>query len=613
MSTFTLSPDGDGGHSLTDANSYVEQAAPQSSDTVTGGTGFGQFMTGALSVASWTSETGTTFSGAALEVTGTYDGIFGISNGTLTAASITNAKGSGIGAGGLVNAQSLTTGAGWLSVIGGELTVVNTLSGGAVNGGLQVSSGGRVSAAAVILGLNSFVSGATSTLTTSDLDIVGAATTFSITNGGTVTVNGNLEHAAGTIFIGHNGAKLEYSGNAILSGGAINVGASGLVATQAMTRTVEIGTTATQASMTATGLGTTLDFQDVVTVGSTGRGLVQIAEDAHVTAHEEVVVGDQAGGDGTISVLRGTFTAEANVVIGNGGKGALSVSGANSKADITQGNLDIGAGAGGQGTVSVSGATRQLLARNIFVADPGDPAPNLSGSLSVSNGASATVSNDLTIGGQAANNSPDRTASNFGTGTVFVSGLDTKLKVEGRTFVGGAVATLNNDDGATNGTDGDWDYSGGTGTLSVTSGGSFVAVGDLKLLGRINTAADGTQTAVGGIFIDAAGRFEIGGDHGTTAGTLEIHQNGRLFGHGMIRSDSSGQLPLGNTSVPGYDLKVVNKGTIEADSGLLAIRGNVFSDSATSQTKIGANSTLTSRAPEPGRWIWTIPTCFPAS
>ena len=457
---------------------------------------------------------------------------------------------------------------------------------------MTVSNGGTANAFSVTISgfFTSGVTGANSRLTTSSLTLLGGQflPAFGISQGGLVSLTGDLDHSNRAISITGNGSSLQYTGDAHISGtGSITVGGG---ASQSMTGSVSLNNSG---SIGVTGSGSDLQFAGSLTIGANGTttdiSSASVSEGATMTAHEEVIVGDQS--NGAIRVFNGTFTADHDVTIGRHAFGTLSVSsGATNKA-IINGILDIGGADNGSGFVTVNG---ELDAKGgVHVANPGVPA-NASGSLNVTAGGKAVIDHTLTIGGRAMVGDTDREPSHYGTGSVTVDGANSTLTFSGpRLVVGGAVATTNNADGEENGTDGKWGYAGGKGTLTISGGATVIAQHDLELLARVDIAADGTQTPQGGIFFQFGGRLEIGGTQAPlNNNVLQIDAGGHLFGHGMIDSDVTGQLPVGQINVPTYALTVINKGTIEARDGLLVIHGSVISDEATSEVKIAANSTL---------------------
>jgi hypothetical protein len=170
-------------------------------------------------------------------------------------------------------------------------------------------------------------------------------------------------------------------------------------------------------------------------------------------------------------------------------------------------------------------------------------------------------------------------SQDIGNADVIVDGAGSTLDAA-NIWVGDEEPTLPNGNGAPNGTDGNWTYAGGVGTLTISNGGAVSVGGKLTLLGA---------TAQGGIYINSGGRLEVGGLASAPADTLQVDANG-LIGHGLIDSNAIGETLVGNTApVPAYSLTVANNGTITADQGTLVVDGNV---TCGGQFQIDESSTL---------------------
>ncbi len=143
--------------------------------------------------------------------------------------------------------------------------------------------------------------------------------------------------------------------------------------------------------MAFTYTGDTFDDGTYTTVGDTGVGTLTVT--GGIYARNSVVVGNQIGGVGTLSLLAGT---EVNVgifgfLVGWKGRGTTTISAGsivNSTSD-SYGNVEIGSHKGSVGNLTVTGANSQLnalsLNASVTVGAQGD------GTLTVSNGGAVNV------------------------------------------------------------------------------------------------------------------------------------------------------------------------------------------------------------------------------
>ena len=115
--------------------------------------------------------------------------------------------------------------------------------------------------------------------------------------------------------------------------------------------------------------------------------------------------------------------------------------------------------------------------------------------------------------------------------------------------------------------------------LTVGSYGSVPVSGTLTLLGSVQIAANGTETAQDAIAIVSGGSIDVGGNAVAPANTLQIADGASLIGHGQIKGTVTGNVPVSDTTTtPTYSLNIDNSGTIEADNGTLVLDGNASGD-----------------------------------
>lgn len=430
-------------------------------------------------------------------------------------------------------------------------------------------------------------------------------------------------------------------------GGILYVdGAPGLLSAPVVT--VDGGTASLPATLqvhgTANGLyepgaPATLDT-GTLTVGASGFGLLEEGEGfpnvptpGNVTVNGKLVVGDQAGSHGSVSISDATSVLTVNGVatIGNAGTGIVDVGGGTTLNAIGA-TVTLGSQPGSYGDLGVGGTEldfSQIKAQtlypgstfsdgNIIVGDAGK------GLLSIGQDVVASVPGEIVLGNQATGNGELIVSANTYSGggpstelsvgqlvtgqgsavvdvesgaildaqtvavgvssavSFLVDGTHTSFSVPDLT-VGDEMPTSMNDQGNPDGTDGDWTYSGDTGTLTVSHNASVSAGQTLALLALAQIGTDGTVTTQGGIDVLSGGNIEVGGSAGAPANNLQIDNGGTLVGHGLINSDEVGSLPdtAGVAAgQPEYSLTLDNLGTIQAENGLLDIKGNVAGDGA---------------------------------
>jgi hypothetical protein len=331
-----------------------------------------------------------------------------------------------------------------------------------------------------------------------------------------------------------------------------------------------------------------------VIIGDAGRGQIVLFTGSILDASgSSVVVGNQKNSQGRLEVQdHDTVFKAATLTVGVDGSASVSVSGTASISGQTiigstgslsvggTGNATIGSdltvtpsGVGG-GAVNASGGT--LTWNGKF--DVGE-----NGRLSISSGALVSGSGDLSIG-ELGND--DKVGAFAGVDGKNSSGAASKLEA-GSLMLGGATPTTTNDQGKTNGTDGDWSYTGPVGFLTISNGASTIVNHKLTLSDIIQVSSDGTETAFGDIKVISDGSLEVGGSAGADSNTLQVDSGGSLIGSGLIDSDDTGSTTADGVRI--YSLEVKNLGAIEAKDGILTIHGSL---SGNGEVQIDQNCTF---------------------
>ena len=301
--------------------------------------------------------------------------------------------------------------------------------------------------------------------------------------------------------------------------------------------------------------------------------VLNITSGGNVTVQNTIGIGRQAGDNSTIDITGSgsqfTYNGSAPFTVGNAGSGTVTVSSggtATVNADLVLGNQSSG-----NGTLTIAGSGTTVNAGgSVTIGEAG------TGTVTVSGGATLDASNsDVFVADQEGS-----------TGTLTVDGSNSTLDAADLT-IGGLTPDAAN---LNNGQDGNWTYVGGTGTLTISDDASVTVDSGLQLQDDVETGADGTETAEGGIYISSGGSLEVGGNGSSAADTLQVDADGTLVGHGLITGTETGEVPVSDTTTtPTYSLDIDNDGTIEADDGTLVLDGNLSGDG---QVLVGNDSTL---------------------
>jgi len=365
--------------------------------------------------------------------------------------------------------------------------------------------------------------------------------------------------------------------------------------------------------------------------GVGGSGLTTVTTDGVLTDQGYLTVG-QRGTEGQLSVLNGgTVQVGTTLYVGEGGTITTAGSIAAGTTETASGTLTIGAGS----TVELTGAP-QTASYGVYVSnsnasaatpESGFATVSGTGALLNANGNGLAVAQfgtgDLTVsqGGSVASGTPNTNliaalaVARQGSGTVTVTGAGSQLTADGGSYIakggdgtllvenlGSVVIGLDGvgnggltvGGGGTNSTGTLW--SGGTGTLQVTSGG---ALSSLSYLDIGNDGGTGTLNVTGGT-VTATGRMLIGdsttlspgatiisptGTTAVTSATIETGTGAVTVGTGGVLSiDQSGTtataIVLGDAVGSTGALTATGGGTVTAGGGVSLVRNATVSVTA---------------------------------
>ncbi|MBJ7499628.1 MAG: autotransporter-associated beta strand repeat-containing protein [Sphingopyxis sp.] len=283
----------------------------------------------------------------------------------------------------------------------------------------------------------------------------------------------------------------------------------------------------------------------ILRVGRRGTGTLNILDGGLVTVADIAYIGDDTGGQGTVTVSgqgatgnASTWTGASDIVIGEFGNGTLNIT-----AGGQVGNQSgwIGSNAGAQGIVNVSGVGTNGVAStwtnnaDLFVGYDG------SGTLNITDGGKV-----VSVGGQIG-------ANTDGVGQVLVSGADSLWENSGRINVGlFGAGTLRIENGA-----------------AVTSNDGVVgasAHGDAVVSGA-GTSWVNTQQLNIGSFGSGTLRIENGASVSSNQGYIGANDTGSVVvtgaGSSWLVTDFS--MTVGNDGAG--SLLIENGGLVRAEGG----------------------------------------------
>lgn len=289
----------------------------------------------------------------------------------------------------------------------------------------------------------------------------------------------------------------------------------------------------------------------VVTLGSTTgtTGTLTITQSAvgGTLASTSATIGQAGTGILNVSRLGSSWTNTGNVIIGDeaGGSGTLSVTMAATIATNTDAGTStiIGNASGSTGSASVDGAGSIWASGGTIVVGNGG-----GGGLSVSSGGVVTDT-DAVIG-----------ALSGGSGTAMVTGEGSSWSHAGSLVIGDAgtggltieaSGTVTNDSAVIGASEG------GSGTVLVTEGGSLWATTNALTVG--DAGSGGLTIEAGGVVTDASATI---GNAATGSGTVLVTGEGSIW-------STTGALAIGNAGTGG--LTVEAGATASNDSATLGV------------------------------------------
>ncbi len=340
-----------------------------------------------------------------------------------------------------------------------------------------------------------------------------------VTWGSTVAASTQHIYRTGTNTLSFLSPHFASGGVIVGSQNGDNATANVVTGTLATGSSSTIGSAAgTTASMTVTGSNVLFQVQNAgadLVVGASGSGNLSVSAGGVVRVNDDLILGNAAGGSGNVLVTGAsalnsstleTATADADILIGNGGNGTLSV--VSSGVVNVQDDMVIAVGTAGNGTLNVSG-TNSIVTVNDVCAVANNTTAGIGsgiGTLNVNVGGTMVVKNVLRVGD-----------SDGGTGTLHLNGG--LLHVKNFTLNGAHGVfdwdggTFRVDNGTATAGSG---ISMGTSTsaprLEVIRGAGFFVSGNLSFVGSSGSLAVGPQSSLtlsGGDLIATSGTFAV--------------------------------------------------------------------------------------------------------
>lgn len=339
--------------------------------------------------------------------------------------------------------------------------------------------------------------------------------------------------------------------------GTLQVGAGGTVTA---TQVVAGGQTAANGTITVSGAGTkisTTSSSGGVIVGDSGTGSVSLSNGGTIETNA-IAIASQSGSTGTLAVTGATssVTAGARALVGLGGSGVLTIGGAG-RLNSVGGSIGEASSAVGQATITGAGSRWDAVdsGSTFLIGDSGN------GSLSVlSGGAFATSS--VSLGRNAtgvANTTVDGTGSSWTNNGVFnLAGAGTA----GLTVSGGATLVTPELTASSNG---------GAATITVTGTGSTLTASTLVSLGLAGqttmTVSNGGALSTGRIEAGGAGSGTLSLLSGGTATTEVAVLGAGATGSGALTVDGTGSSLMVTNGVGRLFVGAQGAGTLTVSNG----------------------------------------------
>jgi T5SS/PEP-CTERM-associated repeat protein/autotransporter-associated beta strand protein len=317
----------------------------------------------------------------------------------------------------------------------------------------------------------------------------------------------------------------------------------------------------TMAQAGETSSGDTTDIGNVLVVGNTGTGEIDVTPPTSLN-RDIAIIGDERGSIGTISVsgAGAQVVISTGLFVGDNGMGTLSISNGGVVEDTGLGGFNVGASDGSVGMATVSGANSLLKSLTLFVGADGN------GELTVSDGgqvtatssfqvASGTDSNGTVNIGAAAN------AAAAAPGTISAPSIDfgdgTSKIVFNHTSSNYVFSTSINQSGT------------GVGSVEVDAGTTILSGantyngGTLLKGGTLSVSSDGNLGASSGALTFSGGTLETTASF-SSARAVTLTSNG-----GTIQTDPDVTTTLSGVISDGGQLGVLTK----SGAGTLVLTG----------------------------------------
>jgi T5SS/PEP-CTERM-associated repeat protein len=374
-------------------------------------------------------------------------------------------------------------------------------------------------------------------------------------------------------------------GDAVIGSGSDSVGTATVSGEYAIweANTIVIGDDGGTGTLTVSD-GGAVGASISVGAGEGSTGTLNILENGGVGSYD-LDIGDE-GGSGTVNVDGGRLSVYGSLYLSgeDGGSGSLTIANGGTVSVDAEAYVGIGSDQATIGTVTLTGEGSTLETELLYLGVDG-----ATGMVSVSDGASLITNNDvyvgymnndtgsgtLTISGQSS--TWEATGSLFvgygsGVGTVSITDGSTVTILSGESEDGGDVCIgyENTDSSGSVTVDGSGStltisndlllgYSGGTGTLSITNGGSVLVSSDASL-------GTGSKSSASLLVSGKDSLFQVGD-------TLRIDSSGSSYSS-ILEIQDQALVQAGSLNLDG------DEGTalIEINEGYLALEGNVVDD-----------------------------------
>jgi T5SS/PEP-CTERM-associated repeat protein len=460
-----------------------------------------------------------------------------------------------------------------LSIGGGSNGTVTVEQGGAleVDGNLTIGSDGGTGSL-IVEGGGSGPSGDVAAIVHPDS---GELTTYALLTGAGSGAVSNLmfgDGGTGTVTI-TGGASANLTASSIILGSHDGYGCLMIYGTGTGSDSDDLvgGIHPDSAELTTTVLLTAAGSQTVsnafLTLGDSGTGCLQADGSSQVTVDGTVMLGNEVGSDGmiTLSDPDTSLTIDEDPIIGMNGTGTVTIQGG-AGLTVMNGDLILGQGTTGLGSLQVTGTGTTLLEEGDLIVGG---ASTLANTMNVSAGGLAQIEGNGIVGRDAGSN-----------GTITIDGSGSTLQIEDLTI----------------GQD-------GTGAVTVQNSGTLTETGDL-ILGQnansngsltvdgpsttfsytggdvaVGSSGTGTMTVQNGALVDLTGTAVTLGDENTGNGTLVVTDVGSQL--------NTGDLTIGGSGMGALTVK--DGATLNSDSSTI---GDEKGSSGTS-TVTGDSSTWT--------------------